>query len=254
MNILAACAGADSPVRKLDLQVLGPLLRLLAGRPRLLHRADAPPASTARPRSSATSSRPRRRSPTTPASTPRRRSRSCASPTCSAPTSTPRTRGCSICRPCRWCSASIRGTSSCTRTTSSAPSPTRVDNDLHGIFNVAADGVLALSEVISLLGKSPAPVLSPLRDRPVGGAAARARGPDPARDAGPDALRPRPRQPAAEVARLRLRLHDAGDRAAARRLPAPASGAAAATRAATATSARSRTSCAAARWSSRDGG
>jgi len=36
-----------------------------------------------------------------------------------------------------------------------------VDNDLHGIFNVAADGVLALSEVISLLGKSPAPVLSP---------------------------------------------------------------------------------------------
>ncbi len=36
-----------------------------------------------------------------------------------------------------------------------------VDNDLHGIFNVAADGILALSEVISLLGKSPAPVLSP---------------------------------------------------------------------------------------------
>jgi UDP-glucose 4-epimerase len=36
-----------------------------------------------------------------------------------------------------------------------------VDNGLHGIFNVAADGVLALSEVISLLGKSPLPVLSP---------------------------------------------------------------------------------------------
>jgi UDP-glucose 4-epimerase len=33
--------------------------------------------------------------------------------------------------------------------------------DLHGIFNVAADGVLALSEVISLLGKRPAPVLPP---------------------------------------------------------------------------------------------
>lgn len=32
---------------------------------------------------------------------------------------------------------------------------------LHGIFNVGADGVLALSEVISLLGKRPAPVLPP---------------------------------------------------------------------------------------------
>ncbi|CAN5577033.1 NAD-dependent epimerase/dehydratase family protein [soil metagenome] len=34
-------------------------------------------------------------------------------------------------------------------------------NDLPGSFNVAADGVLALSEVISLLGKHPAPVLPP---------------------------------------------------------------------------------------------
>ena len=34
-------------------------------------------------------------------------------------------------------------------------------NDLHGIFNVAADGVLALSEVIGLLGKRAAPVLPP---------------------------------------------------------------------------------------------
>jgi UDP-glucose 4-epimerase len=33
--------------------------------------------------------------------------------------------------------------------------------DLDGIYNVAADGVLALSEVISLLGKRPAPVLPP---------------------------------------------------------------------------------------------
>jgi UDP-glucose 4-epimerase len=34
-------------------------------------------------------------------------------------------------------------------------------NDLPGIYNVAADGVLALSEVISLLGKRPLPVLPP---------------------------------------------------------------------------------------------
>ncbi|HKJ35717.1 MAG TPA: NAD-dependent epimerase/dehydratase family protein [Solirubrobacterales bacterium] len=34
--------------------------------------------------------------------------------------------------------------------------------DLHGIYNVAADGVLALSEVISLLGKRPVPLLPPV--------------------------------------------------------------------------------------------
>lgn len=34
-------------------------------------------------------------------------------------------------------------------------------NDLPGIFNVAADGVLTLSEVISLLGKKPLPVIPP---------------------------------------------------------------------------------------------
>jgi UDP-glucose 4-epimerase len=34
-------------------------------------------------------------------------------------------------------------------------------NDIDGIYNVAADGVLALSEVISLLGKRPLPLLPP---------------------------------------------------------------------------------------------
>jgi UDP-glucose 4-epimerase len=34
-------------------------------------------------------------------------------------------------------------------------------NELPGIFNVGGDGVLALSEVISLLGKRPAPILPP---------------------------------------------------------------------------------------------
>ncbi len=34
-------------------------------------------------------------------------------------------------------------------------------NDLPGIYNVAADGVLTLSEVISLLGKKPLPVIPP---------------------------------------------------------------------------------------------
>ena len=34
-------------------------------------------------------------------------------------------------------------------------------NDVPGVFNVAADGVLALSEVIGLLGKRPLPILPP---------------------------------------------------------------------------------------------
>src|SRR5690606_13350150 len=34
-------------------------------------------------------------------------------------------------------------------------------NDLPGTFNVAGDGVLVLSEVISLLGKFPLPILPP---------------------------------------------------------------------------------------------
>jgi UDP-glucose 4-epimerase len=38
-----------------------------------------------------------------------------------------------------------------------------------GVFNVAADGVLALSEVISLLGKRPAPVLPPWGTRLLAG-------------------------------------------------------------------------------------
>lgn len=37
-----------------------------------------------------------------------------------------------------------------------------VHGRLPGVFNVAADGVLSLSEVISLLGKRPAPVLPPI--------------------------------------------------------------------------------------------
>jgi UDP-glucose 4-epimerase len=36
-----------------------------------------------------------------------------------------------------------------------------VFDDTHGVYNVAADGVLALSEVIGLLGKRPLPVLPP---------------------------------------------------------------------------------------------
>lgn len=46
---------------------------------------------------------------------------------------------------------------------------TVVGERMHGIFNVAADGVLALSEVSSLLGKRPAPVLPPVGGRLLAG-------------------------------------------------------------------------------------
>jgi UDP-glucose 4-epimerase len=36
-----------------------------------------------------------------------------------------------------------------------------VEENLHGVYNVAPDGVLALSEIIGLLGKRPLPVLPP---------------------------------------------------------------------------------------------
>ena len=69
MNILAACGGPDSPVRKFVFKSSRALLRLRAGRPGLLHRGDAAARTRRARRSSATSSRPRRRSATSPSAT-----------------------------------------------------------------------------------------------------------------------------------------------------------------------------------------
>ena len=76
-------------------------------------------------------------------------------------------------------------------------------NDSPGTFNVAADGVLALSEAIELLGKRAVPVLPPFGSRPARRAAAPARLPDPGRDDEPAALRARRRQPPLQGDRLR---------------------------------------------------
>ena len=89
-----------------------------------------------------------------------------------------------------------------------------------GVYNVAADGVLALSEIIGLLGKRPLPVLPPWGAGLVARPAAAARLPDPGRGGQPASLRARGRQPAAQGDRLPLRLHDARDRAQAGRAPA----------------------------------
>ena len=54
---------------------------------------------------------------------------------------------------CRWCSASIRCSSSCTRTTSSRRSCCTLEKRLRGVFNVAGPQPLPLSRVISEAGR-----------------------------------------------------------------------------------------------------
>ena len=124
-----------------------------------------------------------------------------------------------------------------------------VKQQLPGIYNVAGDGVLALSEVAGLLGKPYAPVL-PFWGTGLAASALRRVGVNIPPEAlnqlrfgrGLDNRR-------YKASRLRLRVHEPRGRAQARRAPAPAPAACAAAGSPTATSARSRTSCAGARTS-----
>ena len=92
-----------------------------------------------------------------------------------------------------------------------------VEHDLPGVYNAAGDGVLALSEVCSLLGRPPAPILPPWGASLAAAALRRARRPGAGRGAQPAALRARAGQPRAQGRGLRLRLHQPRDRAPARR-------------------------------------
>ena len=146
------------------LQVQRALLRLRAGRPGVLHRGRcgrrAPAADADRARHRRGRGAPSRdfaaRKPdvtvTRAALRQRRSARTCATswqPAARAAGGARRS------------SASTRACSSSTRTTSSAASSTRSRHDLDGVFNCAADGVLALTEVADLLGKPFAPLLPP---------------------------------------------------------------------------------------------
>ena len=154
MNILAACSGPDSPVTQGRLQVQRALLRLRAGRPGVLHRGDAAARTRRARRSSATSSRPRRPSRDFAERNPRRhRDRAALRQRPRARPAHVAHRAARRCPSCRRSSASTRATSSSTRTTSSACSSTRSATTSPGVYNAAADGVLALSEVAGLLGK-----------------------------------------------------------------------------------------------------
>ena len=156
------------------------------------------------------------------------------------------------CPPSRRSSASTPACSSSTRTTSSAASSTRSATRSPGVHNCAADGVLALSEVAGLLGKPFAPLLPPIGTGLARGPDEAHRDPPPAGGPAADALRPRPRQPPPQGDRLPLPLHDPRDDPPPRRAPAHrADPPRRAAPRATATSASSRSSCATARASGR---
>ena len=90
-----------------------------------------------------------------------------------------------------------------------------------GVYNVAADGVLALSEIIGLLAQAGPSGAAAVGDGADDRIAATARLPDPGRGDQPAALRPRGRQPAVQGGRIPLRLHDPRDGAEAGRAPPP---------------------------------
>ena len=165
MNILAACTGVGLAGAQVRLQELDPLLRLRAGRPGLLHRADAPPAPAPTRCSSATSSRPRQ---------------AVADFADKRPDVTVTVLRC----------ANVLGPDVDTSFTRMFALPVvpmvlgfdpRLQfvheddvvhalehaalNELPGTFNVAADGVLALSEAISLVGKRAAAGAAAVRHR-----------------------------------------------------------------------------------------
>ena len=95
--------------------------------------------------------------------------------------------------------------------------PPRRANDLPGIYNAAPDGVLALSEVASLLGKPLRAGPAALGHRARGQGGGHDRHPDPGRGPPATAIRPRSRQPRAQAVRLPLRPHDARSGAGIRR-------------------------------------
>ena len=144
------------------LQVQRPLLRLRARRPVVLHRGDAAPARAAHP-PGVRHRRGRRRRPGLRRAQPARHGHHAALlQRARAGPGDVATARCWACRRCPASSASTRATSSSTRTTSSACCTTRPPTTLPGIHNAAPDGVLALSEIASLLGKPFAPILPPL--------------------------------------------------------------------------------------------
>ena len=96
-----------------------------------------------------------------PGAAPTSRSPCCGSPAWSGRGSTRCSPATSRCRSCPPSSATTRGCSSCTRKTPSPCSNAPSAHDLPGVVNVAADGVLLLSQAIRRAGRVPLPVPQP---------------------------------------------------------------------------------------------
>ena len=246
MNVLAACSGPDSPVRKVVFKSSAHYYGCEQDDPaffteemRRRHAAADPDRARHRRGRGGRRATSPSASPSVDGHRAALRQRARPGP---AHVAQPAVRRC---RPSRRSSASTRASSSSTRTTSSAASSTRSATTSPGVFNCAADGVLALSEVAGLLGKPFAPVLPPWGTG-LAAALRRARDPPPAGDAPAAALRPRrsttaASRPPASATASRPARRSCGSREH-QRLAADAARRAA--RAATATSARSRSSCA----------
>ena len=161
MNILAACAGADSPVRKFIFKSSAHYYGCEQDDPAFFTEEMSRAASARARRSSATSSRRRRRSPSSRTERPE------ATVT--------------VLRCANVLGPDVRHPHTRMFSLPLVPMVLGFDprlqfvheddvvhalehaafNDPPGVYNVAADGVLALSEVIGLLGKRPLPVLPP---------------------------------------------------------------------------------------------
>ena len=132
---------------------LGPRVRREQGRSVLLprghvaHRARRPRPSSVR------CSRSRRSSATSPTTTRTSTSACCASPTCSASTSTRRSRPRCAARSCPRSSASIPRLQFIHEDDVVDALMYAINNDIPGVYNVGADGVLPWSEVCAIVGK-----------------------------------------------------------------------------------------------------
>ena len=122
-----------------------------------------------------------------------------------------------------------------------------VSRDVPGVFNVAGDGVLALSEVAGLLGKPYAPILPPWGTGLAAAALRRVGVRIPPEAHEPAALRPRARQPALQGGGLPLPAHEPRDACSSSASTCGSARWCAARASPTATSARWRSSCAGAR-------
>ena len=249
MNILAACGGPDSPVRKVVFKSSAHYYGCERDDPAFFTEAmQRPHPPRTRLESDIVEAENavrglRRAQPGRHGDGAALRQRARPGP------ATPRTATCCGCPRSRASSASTRATSSSTRTTSSACSSTRSPTTCPASSTSPATACWCCRRSRACSGRPLAPILPPWGTGAGHRRAAARRRADPRRDGPAAALRPRPGQPQAQGRRLPAALHDprGGLRSSARTCACASCGGRGARR--IATSARSRSSCATARAS-----